>query len=519
MIMAPISEDRRVEDRTIHSLVDKLACGWRATSADVARDFLFRWKSAFQGEVETNEIGDSWLRFTADLSVIRFRGMHEAACLMVAATDGSVKVAIQDFWSRVRAPGKAAFVIALSDESASIAKVQLPSGRYVLLGPCDCVALLGSEEPASWLREAIRRQIPINRLIPFDTEHAAEGHMFSGRSRQLRRLEEEDTSSFAIAGPSRIGKTSLIRRYHRGLKKAGGSEALAHFFIDLQRCEDKSPDGVARFIMLHVDGRSSSARLTSDRVEPALAYWRDHHGMPVGLLLDEVDEVLTEDTFRSFAAAAKGGFCRLVMGGKGVLLRTMLHSEHFFQCRMQLLRLDPLNDIEATELLTGPIEDLGFRLSPRREIIDKVLQLTGKLPHLLQYYGRCMVQAMIDHPGETAGQALLEKVRDSYETFTFFSGPLFETRDAKSRFVALSLLGRTPCPLRLEQIQVIVTEDGLNLSSLELWEIVNELVILNVLAWDRGAFQVANEALHYYANATELFKIAWRETRSALDKH
>jgi hypothetical protein len=509
----------RSEDKTNLALLEKLANGWRAASADAARDFLSRWKAAFSCDLEINEIGDSWVRYTCDLGAIRFRGMQEASCLLLAAGDGPAQAAILDFWSWVRAPGKAVFVLALSEEAALIAKTQVPKGRCVLLTWADCIAVLESRDPVSWLKLAIRAQIPLERLIPFDTEHVAEGHMFSGRSRHLRRLEDEDSSSFAIAGPSRIGKTSLIKRYQQSLKKAGAAETMSYFFIDLLRCPDKTPDGVTRFIMLHVDGRSTASRLTSDRVEPTLAYWKSHFGMPVGLLLDEVDEVLAFETFRYFAAAAKSGYCRLILGGKGVLLRTMLQSEHFFQCRVQLLRLEPLSDQEAKTLLVGPIHDLGFALSDGDDVVGKVLGLTGKLPHLVQYYGRCIAQSMIEKPEQAIGQSLLERVRDSYETFTFFSGPLFETRDAKSRFVALSLLGKALRPFRLEQIQRIVSEEGLPLSSIELWEIVNELVILNVLAWDHGAFQIANESLHYYAQATDFFKVAWRETREALSRH
>ncbi|MEK7407666.1 MAG: hypothetical protein AAB225_21525, partial [Acidobacteriota bacterium] len=65
------------------TLLERLAHGWRATAADVARDFVQRWGTSLKSEVSVKECGDSFLRYSSDLGAIRFAGMHDCACLLV----------------------------------------------------------------------------------------------------------------------------------------------------------------------------------------------------------------------------------------------------------------------------------------------------------------------------------------------------------------------------------------------------------------------------------------------------
>jgi len=496
-------------------LLERLSNGWRAGASDVARDLVGRWETAFGCAAEIKDTRDSWLRFNCDLRTIRLRGTSESQCLLLAGRDDA-RAAVEEFWAKARSPGKAVFVIALNGESCTAVRAAIPEGRCVVLNSEAAARILGSGEPAEHLKVEIRKQIPLERLIPFDAEHAAEGHMFFGRTGFLARLTDEDTTSFAIAGPSRIGKTSLLKRYREHLVKTKSPEQHSHYYIDLMRCGSKNDDDVARFLVNSIDSSHKNHRLTCDRLEITLGALKMRYEGPIGLLLDEVDEYVGSTAFQYLSHAAKNGYCRLLMGGKGELLKKMLEETNPFQCRMHVLRLEPLDENEAVELVFGPFRDLGFVIREPGKVRDSIFRWTGNLPHLLQFYGHRLCELMIDRRVQTLDIAMVEEVRDALETFTYFSDPLFKAKDPKLRFIALSMLDLGHRPYGFAHIHQVLTAKGLTMTVDELRDKLNELVILNVLAWTRGAFQVANESLIYYARETGFMSLALCETKQSL---
>jgi hypothetical protein len=501
-----------------HVVTDRLAAGWRQSSADVARDFLSRWSRRLQCDMDVREMGDSQATFVCDLGSICFAGMNETACLLVAGGQDEVKEAVQTFWQRYNSPGRALLIIAVNEAAETAIRAHLPRGRHAVLGPNAAGALLESESPLFSLKGIIRDQVPRRRLIAFDTEHPIEGHMFRGRAHLLDRLLEEESVNFAVAGPGRIGKTSLLRRFlNRVLKSRDGSWP-SRFYIDLMPCKDRTPDGLARFIALRIDGSSKVSHLTCDRLEQFLAHQRSQHGRPVDLLLDETDEFLGLETFQSLGNAARKGLCRLVLAGRGNLLRTVLRKESRLHHRIELLRLDPLSDQEAESLFVRPMEDLGFEITNKRRVIEMVLGLTGKLPQYIQYYGRRICELSMESEGRAIGPALVYRVRDEFETMQMFSSPIFEVRDPRARFAGLALLGSGHRAITLPQIQEVLHNQGLPIKLDELWDVANELVIQNVLAWNRGKYQIANESLPYYAHMYDFFGSAMRELKPQLTR-
>ncbi|MEK7407040.1 MAG: hypothetical protein AAB225_18360, partial [Acidobacteriota bacterium] len=453
-----------------------------------------------------------------DLGAIRFAGMHDCACLLVTGSRESAGEVVGDFWRKVNTPGRAVIVIALSREAEEAAKSALPPGRATLLDRDAVATLLESSDPLPVIKEAIRRQVSLRRLIPFDTEHPVEHHMFCGRTKFLNRLLEEENVSYAIAGPGRIGKTSLMKRYLNLVLQRKDSSRASKFYIDLMRCADRTADGLARFLAMQIESSRKVSRLTCDRLEPFLLYWKEHFARPVDLLLDETDDFVGLETFRYLGSAARKGLCRVVLGGRGNLLNTVLGKDSPLHHRIELLRLEPLTDTEAGMLLLRPFEDLGYPIIDRQRVLDHVARLTGKLPHLVQHYGRRLAEILADGASDVVNDPLVIRVRDEYDTAKIFADPIFEVKNPKTRLVALSLLGTGGRLLNLPQIQGVVHNHGLVLPLDELWEIVNELVVQNVLAWNNERFQIANESLAYYSHTQGFFSAAMREARTCLQK-
>ena len=497
-------------------LVDRLANGWSHHSADVACDFVSRWSARFGCGSKVNEIGDSSLSFTCDLGAIRFAGMNDVACLLVAGGASQARDNALAFWRKANSPGRAIFFLAANAAIELALRSALPAGRSLILGPTTTETLLESDSPVSSLKALIRDHIPLRRLIPFDTEHPTEEHMFHGRARLLGRLIEEENVSFAIAGPGRIGKTSLMKQFLRKVLQSKDGSWAARFYIDLMPCKERDNDGVARFIALKMDGSSRSSRLTSDRLRTFFIQQRALLGRPPDLLLDESDEFVGLEVIQDIGKAARDGLCRLIIAGRGHLLGTVLGSGSQLQHRIELLRLDPLSDTEAQNLFLRPLEDLGFPMSDRRAIAERVLGLTGRLPHYVQFYGRRIAELMIEDRFDTISPSIVAHVRDEFETVKILSDPIFEIKNPRSRFAAFALLGAGHRALSLPQMQGVVHHQGVVVSIEEMRDIANELVIQNVLAWNQGRFQIANESLPYYAHTLGVTGPAMRELRAEL---
>ncbi len=90
--------DRRVP---LASVLERVSQGWKVGSADVARDFLGRWRTAFRCPTEVKETRDSALRFDSDLGNIRLRGTSESHCLLIAARDDAQEI-VEAFWAKAK---------------------------------------------------------------------------------------------------------------------------------------------------------------------------------------------------------------------------------------------------------------------------------------------------------------------------------------------------------------------------------------------------------------------------------
>ncbi len=109
-----------------------------------------------------------------------------------------------------------------------------------VLSPAELAALAQQADRLTFLSQLVARQMGIRRVCPYETVHAVEGSMFFGRAEELRSLIEHDTTSFAIVGSSRIGKSSLLKRYRWLSLRHKLPRRSRLFLIDLYSCEPRA---------------------------------------------------------------------------------------------------------------------------------------------------------------------------------------------------------------------------------------------------------------------------------------
>jgi hypothetical protein len=486
------------------ALLKRLAEGWTPTHCGLAQELARRLKDALgiSGEVKT-QVEENALTCSLDLSGIRLRGMEEVPCLLLGGAAPAPTI-VRDFWKRANAPGRILCVLALSEGARAAAEQHLVKERCLLLDPEQVAALLEAEDARELFKRFLREQIALRQLIPYGILLPVQGNMFYGRQHDLARLREEADVSFAVAGPGRLGKTSLVLEYQRQLVRARDPRATRKFYINFFDCADTTADGIARFLAMRIEASQRSAKLDRDGL---LQFLRRHvslFGGPLDLLLDEVDLVCDGEGFRLLAKAARQGLCRLVLCGRGVLLKTVLSKQSPLEHRLELLRLRPLDAEAARRLILEPLADLGFTVTETQQLVERICKLTGRMPHLIQFYCKRLATVLIEEERHIVGPPQLDALRWDFETAQFFVSPLSDLTDPETRAVAQVLLKEGLRNFNAAQVRELAAQRGLELDVYRALEICNELVINNVLVWDEGHFRPANEALLFYAREMKL---------------
>lgn len=494
-------------------LIERLAHGWTSSHAGLAHELVQRWAAPLCHEADVIEIGENTAEFVTVLTDIRLRTMHQVPCLLVSG-DADISQALLDFWSRFNSTHHIPFILTLSDAAHAAAIQILRSDRCLIISPEQVNKLLRSHFPLLELKQLLLRQIPKRALIPYNLLVPAEGGMFFGRQNELSRLRDEDFTSFAIAGPGRIGKTSLACNYQAKRLRSRHPSGSRSFFISLYNAEHL-PDRVARFIAMRIQSSRRSDRMTAKDLLNFLLYQKKVCGGPLELILDEVDEDCEGQAFKVLGEAARSHLCRLILCGKGTLLKSMLSSKSPLDCRLDLIQLEPLDTASARDLLIKPIEDLSFKVEHPERVAEEVLKLTGQMPHLVQLFGMKLVDRAINDKTETISTEHVEMLKADFFVAQFFIKCLNELTNADSKLVALALLSESQESFSVPEVQAIALREGVQVNAARANDICLDLLVNNVLAWDNGSYRIANGGLPFYARKKDYLKNSLEEARQA----
>lgn len=503
---------------SISELTEKLARGWTEQHHGASQEWLQRWREKLQASAEEKGVQDGGLHFVTGFDSIRLRGMDEIQCLMLSGAGQSVADVLREFWRKAWALGRLPFVIAFSEEARGYVASTLPAGRFLLIGADQACQLLESANPREVLKRLLREQISPIALNPFDFLHPAAGNMFFGRGAELALLIEASGDSFAIAGPGMAGKTSLSYEYERVLTRSRDPRRACLRKVSFYHCADKSDDGVARHLAKQLDSSKWSDRITADELVGFIKYQRNRCGGPLELLLDEVDEVCRGRAFKALGEAARNEYCRIVLCGRGVLLKLGLDSFCPIGYRLKLIRLAATDQQTVARLLLEPLRDLGLVVAEPERLVDHVMGMTSGLPHLVQFYGQRLAERVATGGQTTVSLQDADYVREEFVTAGYFVGPLKQVTVSDSRYIALLMLRDAAKSLSVPDVQRLAASDGVSLDVSHLGEICDDLVINNILAWRNGVYRVACEGMRYYATRHGWLESALREARLAVRK-
>jgi hypothetical protein len=494
-------------------LVQRLAGGWSA-QAGLIDELVQFWRRTFAVGAEVIEIEEDVAYFQCSLDKIRLKGFSDLHCLLIGGEVGAQQ--LTKWKVRLSAPRRRILVSSLNDLAFLRAEPVFPAHQgFILLQPTEVVEVLRSASPEQSLKAIARKRLSPLRLNPFGILTVPEANMFFGRQAEVEILIQSEGASYAVAGPGRIGKTSLVHQFRRRLHINDPGRYSRTVYVDFMNCHETTDPGICQFLAIKINDGSRARSITPPQLDGFLRAERKLRQGPLELLLDEVDRVCESQTFRFLAEATKNEVCRLIMCGKGVLYENM-HTPKSILCeRLRLMRLSPLDEKEAQNLLLWPFEDLGIKVADPVYLVDEILKDTGRFPHLIQYFGGALVEALEEQRTDCVTNNMLDVIRENFETAQRFAGPILSLENPVSELIALALLHQTQTSFSETEIAHIARAEGLRVDEKEVSRICRELYINNVLLWEHDRYRIGNRAMSRYARKLGYFVPRLAELRKA----
>jgi hypothetical protein len=484
-------------------LLDELAGKWTEGNAQKLVSLLSASLGCGPPTFEFREESRNALRFRLDLSRAYLGGMGErVGSLLVAGTREEPIEPLTRF-ARDVAGGGLGFPLAfcVTNDAWVVARRLLPPRFSVAIGPDDLAAILESDDPLRILTRLAARQVSRVALSVYSVLRPADVAFF-GRDREQSLLFDDIRSSYAIAGPGRIGKSSLMKRHARNLRRRRDPRTARIHEIDCMPLGEACDDEVARYIATQVRSNRRAERVTAGDLSRFFRECRSESDGPIELLLDETDLICHGEAFRQLGLAAKEGHVRLVLCGRKRLYDFASRESSPLGQRLVLMRLSPLSDMEARSLIQLPLDALGLSLDPEPELLRHILHRSGRLPHLIQYYAKHLVELTSENKSDWITPALVAELEDRDDFCEMFLSPLEELSDRPAYALACLLLADGRDRFDTAYIREILGRLGRAPADVvAVRREADELVVANILAWEKGGYRLASPVIREAARA------------------
>ncbi len=264
------------------------------------------------------------------------------------------------------------------------------------------------------LATTMRITLPFTAINPYTPFVAGSVplEMFYGRHEELAEVVSQTGTCF-IYGGRRLGKSALLRAAERTFNAgAAGHKAI---YIDLKSNgigEWRAPEEIVDVIikaLIEADVMISTAAKSE---APSFELVRDHvkvwldtdPGRRILLLLDECDSFLNADAEDGFRNVSQ---LKSLMEETNRLFKPVFAGLHQVNRFQQLpnqplahlgvqMPVGPLTPQRAYELITKPMEALGYRFEDDSELPERILTATNYQPSLIQLVCSELVKHMLE---------------------------------------------------------------------------------------------------------------------------
>lgn len=308
----------------------------------------------------------------------------------------------------------------------SYERIQRQVATNVVVLDAEAVSALarrGGDVRVNFAKEVLA-QSDLTKISPYVLRSATPPSMFYGRETEEATLANAASStSVALLGGRRIGKTSMLREAQRRLQDA---EYQVHY-LDCQTVRTWQDFGELAQRRLGVDApphfRPAHLFTLVDNLR------RSEPGTPLIIMLDEIDQLIAWDEerqedsvpeafFRTCRSISQEGLAQFIFSGERTISRKIWdpQSPHWNFC--QPIQLRQLSRNATDRLISEPLAALGVALLEPEDFLERVWQLTSGHPQIVQYLGDSVVRRLNDRPGDkrdSVGRAVLDEIASTYE--------------------------------------------------------------------------------------------------------
>ena len=333
--------------------------------------------------------------FEIQVPGVKFRGFQRILAVVLSSSDtGDLSSAVS--WIRNcsnRSEWQIILVLATQGKDFLLNVLRQKSAQIAVVDYQDLKRIFLSASPESEFLDILATQISFADLSPFQIRGPVKD-MFYGRDSErqmiLSGLLQPGGRGYAIIGPRRVGKTSLLLRLKQDIEEK--SDAKTIFLDSSLYGGDVQAWCKAILEKLGIEGKAEG---TGSFVRSIEVYCR-HQGQNLVLFLDEVDSLLAADeqsdhvfsnTLRALISQAD---VKIIVAGYRVLYWQVhdLNSPHYNM--LDPVTLKALDEKDAFELVEEPLRRV---FSITRGDILHILDKTACYPNFIQFCCRELVQA------------------------------------------------------------------------------------------------------------------------------
>jgi AAA+ ATPase superfamily predicted ATPase len=256
----------------------------------------------------------------------------------------------------------------------------------------DYLRITLSPDPHKALRTLVLSQVDLASVSPFTITGPVPDNVFFGREDKLRELNEHLTStSYAVIGRRRIGKSSLLHRLHRVRLPAAG------FHTSYHDCS-ATPTYDAFFTTAIRNWRPEPPLDVPITLDDLLQ--SPPTDKPLVWLLDEADKLVPTDRangwplFNALRALTNSGHAQVVLSGERTLRDALRDSKSPLFNFANEMFLGPLDFRAVEELITRPMKQLEIELIDERTIVDLIWAFTSGHPNVVQRLCRRLIERL-----------------------------------------------------------------------------------------------------------------------------
>lgn len=315
-------------------------------------------------------------------------------------------------------------VLVLLDDVGESLKTQVirRNLQFIVFNIVDQRAILSAVSITNALQKHICNQIPISNLAPYEYGPPVVGTRFFGRKREINDILRHETSSFAIIGVRRIGKTSVLREVEQRMVEQGEKAER------IVRLECSTLSGHIQFVEELVRKLNIRELPRLKKVQSSLFSFPDFlrrmakmHGGTITIILDEADyffEWARDVTLPALRDAIADGSCRLIVAGFQAVDRELSDNKSPFYWACKRINLGPFEREDVEDIVRLPAGSLNLRIEDEAAFIARLQADTRGHPYLLQY---CCVDMMSQLEREGSRVLKVSRLDGVYESDGFTS--------------------------------------------------------------------------------------------------